>query len=48
LSEEVFLAMQSRGFNGEIHLIDDFHLRNRDGLALAFLSAIALLIFITG
>ena len=48
LSEEVFLAMQSRGFNGEIYLIDDFHLRNRDGLALAFLVGIALLICITG
>ena len=48
LSEEVFLAMQSRGFNGEIHLIDDFHLRKRDGLVLAFLFGLALLIFITG
>lgn len=35
LSGEVFLAMQSRGFRGEVHLLDEFRFRFRDVLALA-------------
>ena len=48
LSEEVYLAMQSRGFTGEIHLIDDFHFRKGDGFALVFILGVAAMIFMTG
>jgi cobalt/nickel transport system permease protein len=34
LGNEVFLAMQSRGFRGEVRLLTDFQLRARDYLAL--------------
>lgn len=35
LSGEVHLAMIARGYRGEVHLLDDFHARPRDWLALA-------------
>jgi cobalt/nickel transport system permease protein len=35
LSSEVFLAMQSRGFRGEVHLLDDFRFKHTDALGLA-------------
>ena len=35
LSQEVFLAMQSRGFRGEVYTLDEFQMRPRDWLALA-------------
>ncbi|MBU1237875.1 MAG: cobalt ECF transporter T component CbiQ [Gammaproteobacteria bacterium] len=34
LSADVHLAMLSRGYRGEVHLLDDFHTRRRDWLAL--------------
>ena len=33
LSEEVYLAMQSRGFRGEAYTMDDFRMTRRDWLA---------------
>lgn len=35
LSNDVYLAMQSRGFRGEVHTLDDFAMRRWDWLALA-------------
>ena len=35
LSGDVYLAMQSRGFRGEVYLLDDFQMRQRDWVALA-------------
>ena len=35
LSGEVFLAMQSRGFRGEVYTLDEFEMKARDWLALA-------------
>lgn len=35
LSEDVYLAMLSRGFRGEVHALDEFRARRRDWLALA-------------
>ncbi len=35
LHNEVFLAMQSRGFRGEVYVLDDFSMQKRDWLALA-------------
>jgi cobalt/nickel transport system permease protein len=43
LSGEVYQAMQSRGFRGEVHTLDDFRWQVRDGFALtAFFAATAL------
>ncbi len=41
LSNEVFLAMQSRGFLGEVHLLHDFEFRFRDGVGVAAFVACA-------
>ncbi|HWC99495.1 MAG TPA: cobalt ECF transporter T component CbiQ [Candidatus Sulfopaludibacter sp.] len=41
LSGEVFLAMQSRGFRGEVYVLDDFRMNPRDWLALGLFSALA-------
>lgn len=35
LSADVHLAMVSRGYRGEVHLLNDFHTRPRDWIALA-------------
>ncbi len=40
LSGEVYLAMQARGFRGEVYVLDDFHMRNRDWAALALFAAL--------
>jgi len=37
LSGEVYLAMQSRGYRGEVYLLHDFHMRSSDWTALAVL-----------
>lgn len=34
LNSEVYLAMQSRGFRGEVYTLDEFQMRRRDWLAL--------------
>jgi cobalt ECF transporter T component CbiQ len=41
LSTDVQLAMASRGYRGEVHLIDDFHTTPIDGLAVAGFAAVA-------
>jgi cobalt/nickel transport system permease protein len=33
LSNEVYLAMQARGFRGEVYILDDFRMQTRDWLA---------------
>lgn len=48
LSSEVYLAMQSRGFRGEVYTLDDFRMRRRDWLALIFFIFTALLAFRLG
>lgn len=45
LSEDVYLAMQARGFRGEAYTIDDFHMQARDWLAGAGFAAAAGLAF---
>ncbi|MBA3600000.1 MAG: cobalt ECF transporter T component CbiQ [Acidobacteria bacterium] len=42
LNTEVFMAMQSRGFRGEVYTLDDFKMRGRDWLALAAFLLLAL------
>ncbi len=41
LSNEVFLAMQARGFRGEVHVLDDFVMARADWLALGMSAAVA-------
>ncbi len=41
LSGDVYLAMQARGFRGEVHLLDDFAMTRLDWLALAGFAALA-------
>jgi len=41
LSGEVFLAMQARGFRGEVYVLDEFELRPRDGVALALFAGLS-------
>jgi len=33
MSEKVHMAMMSRGFNGEVHIMQEFKMKNRDYLA---------------
>ncbi len=42
LSGEVYLAMQARGFRGEVYLLDDFAMKPRDWAALAAFAAVAI------
>jgi len=41
LSGDVYLAMQARGFRGEVHLLDDFAMKRLDWVALAGFAALA-------
>lgn len=41
LSGEVYQAMQSRGFRGEVYLLGDFEMHTRDWIAASFFSALA-------
>jgi len=46
LSEEVYLAMLSRGYQGEIHTLNELTLRRRDFIWMAFaLAAISLMVW---
>ena len=48
LSGEVYLAMQARGFRGEVYLLDDFQMRSLDWLALAGFRALASVVHLGG
>ena len=43
LSDEVYLAMLSRGFRGEVHLLDTFRWQMRDSIWLAIFLGVAAL-----
>jgi energy-coupling factor transporter transmembrane protein EcfT len=45
LSSDVYMAMQSRGFRGEVYTLDDFVMHQRDWVALAGFLVIAALAF---
>ena len=45
LSNEVYLAMQSRGFRGEVQMLDDFAMQSRDWVALIVVISLAIAIF---
>src|SRR5215210_3819006 len=48
LSGDVYLAMLSRGFRGEIYTLDDFQMQARDWIALGGLLAVAVGAFLLG
>lgn len=48
LSSDVYMAMLSRGFRGEVYTLDDFRMRTRDWVALAGLLGAAALAFWLG
>jgi cobalt ECF transporter T component CbiQ len=48
LSNDVYMAMLSRGFRGEVYMLDDFQMRPRDWVALAGFLALAGLAFWLG
>jgi cobalt/nickel transport system permease protein len=41
LSGEVYLAMQARGFRGEVYVLDEFRMNGRDWAALALFAGLA-------
>lgn len=45
LSGDVYMAMLSRGFRGEVYTLDDFRMRARDWVALAVFVGLAVLAF---
>ena len=45
LSNDVYMAMQSRGFRGEVYMLDDFVMQKGDWIALAGFLALAALAF---
>jgi energy-coupling factor transporter transmembrane protein EcfT len=48
LSGEVFLAMQARGFRGEVYVLDDFRMTSADWIALVSLTGAAVVACWTG
>ena len=48
LNSEVYLAMQSRGFRGEVYTLDEFKMQRRDWLALTGFLSISLFAFWLG
>ncbi len=48
LSGDVYLAMQSRGFRGDVYLLDDFQMKPRDWMALAAFATLATAAIWTG
>jgi cobalt ECF transporter T component CbiQ len=48
MGSQVFLAMQSRGFRGEVRLLDEFRMRGRDWAALAGFFAAAAVAIVAG
>lgn len=48
LSGEVYLAMQARGFRGEVYVLDDFQMNQRDWVAVAAFTCAAAAAFRAG
>jgi cobalt/nickel transport system permease protein len=48
LNSEIYQAMQSRGFRGEVYTLDDFAMKKRDWLALVAFFLAAVLFFVLG
>jgi cobalt/nickel transport system permease protein len=48
MSNEVYLAMQARGFRGEVYVLDDFQMQARDWFALAAFATVATIAIVVG
>ena len=48
MSGEVYLAMQARGFRGEVYLLDDFEMRRLDWFALGAFATVAAVSILLG
>jgi len=48
MSEEVYLAMQARGFRGEVYVVDDFQMQARDWFAMAAFATVAAVSILLG
>jgi len=48
MSGEVYLAMQARGFRGEVYLLDDFQMRPLDWFALGAFATVAAVSILLG
>jgi cobalt/nickel transport system permease protein len=48
MSDEIYLAMRSRGFRGEVHILDDFQTKKRDWVALVVFLALAVAVVVAG
>lgn len=48
LNSEIYMAMQSRGFRGEVYILDDFKMRGKDWTALLMFAAAAAIAFWLG
>jgi energy-coupling factor transporter transmembrane protein EcfT len=48
MSGEVYLAMQARGFRGEVYLLDDFRMRPLDWFALGAFATVAAVSILLG
>ncbi len=48
LNSEVYMAMQSRGFRGEVHTLDDFKMNGNDWAALLMFGTAAIIAFWLG
>lgn len=48
MSEEVYLAMQARGFRGEVYVVDDFQMQARDWFAMGAFATVAAVSIVLG
>ena len=48
MSRDIHLAMQSRGYRGEVYLLEDFHWRGADTVFLGAGLILALALWVTG
>ncbi len=48
MSDEVYHAMISRGFRGEIHVLEDFEMHGKDWVTLVAVASVALAAFLLG
>ncbi|MEI9970564.1 MAG: cobalt ECF transporter T component CbiQ [Ignavibacteriota bacterium] len=48
MSNEVYMAMQARGFRGEVYILDDFAMQARDWLALGAFAAVTAVSVVVG
>jgi energy-coupling factor transporter transmembrane protein EcfT len=48
LSGEVYLAMQARGYRGEVYILDDFRMQRKDWMAVISFAGVAIVLVWVG